>query len=291
MKKTTGYNGIKSLLCVAVTAAAAGVCAAPAFADSTPQEFHAKVNISTDNTCSLTITPAATTTYNNVLTIDTGTQSATITGTPTNNPQDLTTVAYSTGCTFSKMLVTVKHTGPDGGKWHPTTSNPSYMGNAFAVPTAGGGNLPMAAELTAIHVYNGTTDVSAQYTATPKGDASDTLTTEDKALGAEIKYPYGGILNGTCGDTDSCNGYWASNRTNSRDTFGVTLGAWLGGDYHQKIETTSTDAASQGTSVKVGFAVVAAAKPLSDDATVVDFNAIADGTDISDTYTMEFSIA
>ncbi|MGN5575950.1 hypothetical protein, partial [Enterobacter sp. Lyrl_3] len=98
MKKTISNTYAKSLLHMAVAATVAGVFAAPAFADNDPQEFHAKVNITTDNTCSLTITPG-TTDYNSTLHIDTGERTAAFTPTtPAALPADLTTVRYSEGC-------------------------------------------------------------------------------------------------------------------------------------------------------------------------------------------------
>ncbi|KFD24795.1 hypothetical protein GYRE_00764 [Yokenella regensburgei ATCC 49455] len=288
MKKTNSSTYTKTLMHMAVAAALTGSFAAPAFADVTPQEFHAKVNIKTDNTCSLTITPG-TSTYNSTLRIDTGEETAQFEHTaPVGTDQAaLTEVAYSAGCTFTGLTQTLKHTGnrvPDAGK--PSMSNP----RAFGVP-AGTAMLQMGAYPTASHLYNEAgVDISDKFTVSSPGNNNNALSTSNTPLPTTMPYnSYKGTIGKTCGTELACLGYWATNRSGQalakHDSYDNTATLWVN-TYAPAAGATGA-AATRG---EFGLVFLNNATPMKLDGSGPDDEGIPDGTDVHDTWTMEFSI-
>lgn len=285
MKKTISNTYAKSLLHMAVAATVAGVFAAPAFADNNPQEFHAKVNIDTDNTCSLTITPG-TTDYNSTLTIDRGERKAAFTpSTPAARPADLTTVRYSEGCSFTGIVQTLKHTSPGVNGWKPAYSNA-----AFGVP-AGSAMLQMGAYLTASHLYTATNlDISDKFTVSSPGNAHSPLATTDTALPTTLPPAAPAGMRGKhCGPDLACLGYWAANRATilvKHDSY-TANGEWTNTFALKDGEPAGTGA----TYATFGVAFVNNATPMKPDGSAPDYDGIPDNTDVKDTWTMEFTIA
>ncbi|WGA03947.1 hypothetical protein NFK84_20005 [Enterobacter ludwigii] len=287
MKKTISNTYTKSLLHMAVAATVAGVFAAPAFADNTPQEFHAKVNIDTDNTCSLTITPG-TSDYNSTLTIDTGEGTAAFTPTnPAALPADLTTVRYSEGCSFTGIVQSFKHTSPGVNLWAPEV----YNAASFGVPV-GSAMLPMGAYLTATHLYTAANvDISDKFTVTSRNNDRNTLTTTDTPLPTTIPSNSAApFRNKECGPHVACLGYWAGNRSGvnlaKQDAY-TPDGVW-----NNTFALKDGEPAGTGANYATfGVAFINSATPMKPDGSAPDYAGIPSNTDVKDTWTMEFTIA
>ena len=154
----------------------------------------------------------------------------------------------------------------------------------------GTGAIAVNAYPTTYHLYKAGVDVSDKYTLTNPNGKDVALTKVDTALPTALGVYMGGnqwISGKTCGQEIACKGYWSTNKSGT-DVL-QTHNAWRNGVWVNRIQTT--DAASAASSATFGIVFLAASTPTTIDGKKADYEAIPDNTDISDTYTMEFSIA